>query len=479
MSLLNLSEWLKKANETFRLIGNNSKKVNETLNNKVDKEAGKGLSEQNFTKQEKDKLKSLSNKYLGNYASFEALCAAYPETETNAQKWNPSKEGGFYADVDEGKGKKVSRYIWDTNDFAWTKQAGTSAALTASQIKEMYESNANTNAFTDKEKQTVNTVEKEIENLKNVRIGTRNLLYAGKCEKEKLFGSIADNGSVSTSTDTIYTDFIEVKDYKKVTVKVWEKPLTGYASLAYYDKDKKFIKKVDFNGNTYIESTVDIPANTFYLRISTPRPLTKKGKYKVEFGDKATDYTPAPEDMEIQKQEEINIGAVNLLKNSTNYKNWSNRNAAQITDEKYLDATIYKVIRDYSAMSYQKKNIQGLKKGVDYTFSFYCKTIEDTSKMDGELYVYGATNSGSKIVDINKLTQEWQRFSITVKFDNSANNDPLFRVESRVNVTSGILFAALQLEEGNRATSYAPSYQDFVLDFQTEDPLNIYQEALK
>ncbi|MXP13152.1 hypothetical protein GFU98_09925, partial [Apibacter sp. B3239] len=82
MSLLNLYEWLKQANETFRQIGNNTKKVNETINNKVDKETGKGLSEQNFTKQEKDKLKSLSNKYLGTYASFEALCAAYPETET-------------------------------------------------------------------------------------------------------------------------------------------------------------------------------------------------------------------------------------------------------------------------------------------------------------------------------------------------------------------------------------------------------------
>ena len=316
MSLLYLPEWLKKANETFKQIGNNIKKLYEILNNKVDKEAGKGLSEQNFTKQEKDKLKSLSNKYLGTYASFEALCAAYPETETNAQKWNPSKEGGFYADVDEGKGKKVSRYIWDTNDFAWTKQAGTSAALTASQIKEMYESNANTNAFTDKEKQTVNTVEKDIEYLKNVRIGTRNLLYAGKSEKEKLFGYINSDGSVMNGEYDIYTDLILVEDYKKLTVKVWEKPLTGYASLAFYDKDKKFIKKVDFKGNTYTESTVDIPADTFYLRISTPRPLTKKGKYKVEFGDKATDYTAAPEDfvLDTEIEDPLKIYQEELLK---------------------------------------------------------------------------------------------------------------------------------------------------------------------
>ena len=309
MSLLNITEWLKQANETFVEIAKNIKNLKGTINNKVDKETGKGLSEQNFTKQEKDKLKSLSNKYLGTYASFEALCAAYPETETNAQKWNPSKEGGFYADVDEGKGKKVSRYIWDTNDFAWTKQAGTSAALTASQIKEMYESNANTNAFTDKEKQTVNTVEKDIEYLKNINIGTRNLLYAGKCEKEKLFGYISDGGIVTNNERDIYTDFIEVKDYLKVVVKCWNKPSVGHPIIAFYDKDKKFITKEYLTENTYSEMILDIPANTFYLRISTPRPSTTNGKYKVEFGDKATDYTDAPEDfvLDFQTEDPLNV----------------------------------------------------------------------------------------------------------------------------------------------------------------------------
>ncbi|WP_303811786.1 hypothetical protein [Apibacter mensalis] len=156
----------------------------------------------------------------------------------------------------------------------------------------------------------------EIEDLTKIRIGARNLLYAGKSEREKLYGYINDAGSVTNGDYDIYTDFIEVKDYKKVTVKVWEKPLTGYAALAFYDKDKKFIKKVDFNGNTYTESTVDIPANTLYLRISTPRPLTKKGKYKVEFGDKATDYTDAPEDfvLDTEIEDPLKIYQEELLK---------------------------------------------------------------------------------------------------------------------------------------------------------------------
>ncbi|WP_160594175.1 hypothetical protein, partial [Apibacter sp. B3239] len=60
----------------------------------------------------------------------------------------------------------------------------------------------------------------------------------------------------------------------------------------------------------------DIPADTFYLRISTPRPLTKKGKYKVEFGDKATDYTDAPEDfvLDTEIEDPLKIYQEELLK---------------------------------------------------------------------------------------------------------------------------------------------------------------------
>lgn len=112
------------------------------INGKVDKELGKGLSDTNFTQAEKDKLAGLeSSHFKGQYISLEALQEAFPLSTA-----------GDYANVDEGVGHDVIRYVWDTSDSDWLPQLGASAQLTATQIKEEYESNPDTNVFSDIEK---------------------------------------------------------------------------------------------------------------------------------------------------------------------------------------------------------------------------------------------------------------------------------------------------------------------------------------
>lgn len=109
------------------------------LGNKVDKVAGKGLSDANFTQAEKTKLASLeSSKFVGLFVSESAL----PKTGSE----------GDYANVDGGAGSDVYRVIWDTSDKKWVRVQGVSTELTSAQIKQQYESNPDTNAFTDSEK---------------------------------------------------------------------------------------------------------------------------------------------------------------------------------------------------------------------------------------------------------------------------------------------------------------------------------------
>lgn len=104
-----------------------------------------------FTDAEKSKLAGLeSSKYLGTYANLSALQTA-----------QPSPDIGSYADVDGGVGSEVSRYIWDDDDAEYVVQGGSGTAETAASIKTKYESNADTNAFTDAEKTKVaNSTEK-------------------------------------------------------------------------------------------------------------------------------------------------------------------------------------------------------------------------------------------------------------------------------------------------------------------------------
>lgn len=108
------------------------------LSNKVDKEEGKGLSTNDFTNPLLEKLEGLEGTHWrGTFPSLEAL---------NTGVDNPVP--GDYADVDS-PGGDVVRYIWDSTDSVWVEQSGVVAPITASQVKQLYESNPNTNTYTD------------------------------------------------------------------------------------------------------------------------------------------------------------------------------------------------------------------------------------------------------------------------------------------------------------------------------------------
>lgn len=112
------------------------------LDLKVDKVAGYGLSQENFTAAEKAKLAGLEGShYRGTFINFTALQTALPTAEE-----------GDYADVDAGAGAPVQRYIWDESDSEWVAQAGSADPITAAQVKALYESNPDTNAYSDTEK---------------------------------------------------------------------------------------------------------------------------------------------------------------------------------------------------------------------------------------------------------------------------------------------------------------------------------------
>jgi len=99
-----------------------------------------------FTDAEKSKLASVeSSKFVGEFTSLASLQSAYPTAPV-----------GSYAYVDTGVGQPVEKYIWDNNDSQWELQQGQSTAETPATIKTKYESNPDTNAFTDSEKTNLN-----------------------------------------------------------------------------------------------------------------------------------------------------------------------------------------------------------------------------------------------------------------------------------------------------------------------------------
>lgn len=101
------------------------------------------------TQAEKDKLAGLeSSKFLGTYTNLSALQTAHP-----------SPTEGSYAHVDAGVGNEVQVYIWDNDNLEYFLQASASTAETAATVKTKYESNPDTNAFTDARRDKLDNTE--------------------------------------------------------------------------------------------------------------------------------------------------------------------------------------------------------------------------------------------------------------------------------------------------------------------------------
>ena len=77
----------------------------------------------------------------------------YPFTTVCSGVVSPT---GDYADVDN-VGADVVRYIYDVTDSKWVVQQS-ATSITSAQIKQMYESNPDTNSYSDDDKSVVSGV---------------------------------------------------------------------------------------------------------------------------------------------------------------------------------------------------------------------------------------------------------------------------------------------------------------------------------
>ncbi|MEI6694548.1 MAG: hypothetical protein WCO13_00660 [Bacteroidota bacterium] len=92
--------------------------TDEKIDLKVDKITGKGLSANDYTTIEKDKLAGINNHYRGTYTSVDALNAAV--AVGNA---------GDEAAIDFGVGYDPVRYVWDVSDNVWKQGQGSSVTV--------------------------------------------------------------------------------------------------------------------------------------------------------------------------------------------------------------------------------------------------------------------------------------------------------------------------------------------------------------
>ncbi|WP_324730966.1 hypothetical protein [Pseudomonas paeninsulae] len=173
------------------------------LAGKVDVDGAKVLSDENYTTAEKSKLAGLeAQHYRGTYTNLAALQAAVP-----------TGVAGDYADVDAGAADPVLRYIWDGSDSEWVAQAGSADPITAAQVKTLYESNADTTAYTDAEKAKLGgvasgaTANADTDSLAESGTPTNKWFTAARVRAAVLTGLSLAVGTAVAATDSVLEAF--------------------------------------------------------------------------------------------------------------------------------------------------------------------------------------------------------------------------------------------------------------------------------
>lgn len=199
-----------------QFIGSQLKDATNTVNIKKVVESIPGYSL--MSDAEKEKLLSLeSSKFLGTFTTSEDI-----PTENAV--------AGSYADVESEDGTSVDRWIYNVNSGEFVKSNSSGGGETASTIKTKYESNDDTNAFTDAFKSI-------LENLpENIQVADNTQTFSSKFQES-----------------LNYIDFSKLgaNYYNNVTI-------SNYNFENSWDSNTQLNFSVEINGIVYNEEKNDL-----------------------------------------------------------------------------------------------------------------------------------------------------------------------------------------------------------------------------
>lgn len=129
-----------------------------------------------------------------------------------------------------------------------------------------------------------------------LEIGGRNLLV----QKNITEGYLSTDGKgsfVGSGGGDQTSDWIDVSGNKYITITLYEDFTNTNNSGRYceYDADKNCISTIDYNPRQKSSVIIELKSNTKYIRVTAIECKTRR--YKLEKGNKPTDWTPAPEDV--------------------------------------------------------------------------------------------------------------------------------------------------------------------------------------
>ena len=188
-------------------------------------------------------------------------------------------------------------------------------AVTFSSFDSSLQSTINNKAETSDLENVRTTATNAQTSINNLEIGGRNLIV----ERNTSNGWVNSSGTITNSSGYIATDYIPVTPGDTITFQLWTpSSKNSWIDDTYFDSDKNYV--TGYNGeyinSNHIIKLYTVPSGASYVRISYS--WADGYKAKLEKGNKPTDWSPAPED--------VDAGIANAAKVATNFMEYNNTN---------------------------------------------------------------------------------------------------------------------------------------------------------
>ena len=244
-----------------------------------------------------------------------------------------------------------------------------------------------------------------------LQIGGRNLLV----QKNITEGYLSTDGKgsfVGSGGGDQTSDWIDVSGNKYITVTLYEDFTNTNNSGRYceYDADKNCINTVVYNPRQKSSIIIELKSNTKYIRVTAIECKTRR--YKIEAGNKATDWTPAPEDVSQDATNKASQALTDANNYSSNAVNWVASNGSSTTSlnsmvKKWTDGAVSDTTQINGG--WIKTNTITASKIAIGDFTNYCQLDKDTASS----YGFTATDDTKGVwftaspIDRDKHMSQW------------------------------------------------------------------------
>lgn len=318
------------------------------------------------------------------------------------------------------------------------------------------------------------------EAVNEVEIGGRNLFISSMIgsyiggDIVKLRGATYENYKFTVTSNPVDLVGATITNFEKEIIVSGYTDLSQIVSYWKFDNDtQKNVTKSVTNGK--FEIRISVPSGAKTLNIGLGQFPYVKGYFikniMIQNGNKATDWTPSPEDVD-NKIDSIEIGGRNLLQNSNfafGLDGWYKHDYHTV--EIVKDSTYGNVVKitalDNNTGGIFKVPTVNFKNEEVYTMSVYIKSsvvgsqigiaIDGNGLADGEIFTISVAN-------------EWVKLVSTFKTSGVNPNIRVYSVKS-----SGCIFhiTNIKVEKGNKATDWTPAPEDVEANINNlEDTMN-------